>query len=52
MKVKAQVSQIGHASLWSPKVKATNVKPRKQDASCRTVVATTWPREIAYMYVT
>ena len=27
MKVKAQVSQIGHASLWSPKVKATNVKP-------------------------
>ena len=27
-------------------------KCRKQDASCRAVIATTWPREIAYMYVT
>ena len=25
---------------------------RKQDASCRAVIAITWPREIAYMYVT
>ena len=48
MKVKAQVSQIGHASLWSPKVKATNVKP----ATCDYLRAGDfWSAMIATLYL-
>ena len=48
MKVKAQVSQIGHASLRSPEVKATNVKP----ATCDYLRAGDfWSAMIATLYL-